>query len=190
MKKVIATALFSATVLSCGIQTTEPIHWEYVSNIPKIEVKEVRPPKIRAKPLEKSEDIILTATRVREFDQSDAQLLMRVAQAEAGNQGQEGMELIMEVILNRVNSDNSDFPDTISSVVHQKHQFETVTKGTYLTVDISPEAHLALAEIEKGKAYDEKIVAFETSSHGKVLEKYFDYAYTVGDHDFFYEKSE
>lgn len=190
MRKAIATALCGAMVLSCGIQTTEPLHWEYIPKHSQIEVKEVRAPKIRAKPPEANDGTVVKATRVREFDQSDAQLLMRVAQAEAGNQGIHGMELIIEVILNRVNSDSEAFPDTISEVVHQKSQFETVTNGMYLKVDLSPEAHLALAEIEKGIEFDEKIVGFETSSHGKVLEKYFDYAYTVGDHDFFYEKSE
>lgn len=188
MKKPIATALFSAMVLSCGIQTTEPIHWESIPKNPQIEVKEVVAPKIRAKPPKQTSGVITRATPVREFDQADAELLLKIAQAEAGNQGIEGMELIMEVIINRANSET--FPSTISDVIFQSGQFETVTNGTYKTVEVSPEAHLALAEIEKGITFDEKIIGFETTVNGKALEKYFDYAYTIGDHDFYYEKKE
>ena len=186
MKKVVATALFSAMVLSCGIQTTEPLLWEFIPKNPQIIVKAVAPPVIRAKPNKQTGEVLEKVTPTREFTQSDAQLLMRIAEAEAGNQGREGMKLIIECILNRVHSEQ--FPDTISEVVHQSGQFETVSNGKYLEVEISPTAHLALADIEKGEEFDEKIIGFETVSNGKALEKYFDYAYTIGDHDFYYAK--
>ena len=54
----------------------------------------------------------------------DAQLLMMVASAEALNQGVSGMVHVMEVILNRVASD--EFPDTVQGVVYQKSQFQKV----------------------------------------------------------------
>lgn len=46
-----------------------------------------------------------------EFTYEESQLLMGIAQAEAGNQGPDGMWLVMSVVLNRVN--NPEFPDNI-----------------------------------------------------------------------------
>ena len=123
---------------------------------------------------------------VREFSYDDAQLLMRIAQAEAGNQGIKGMELVMAVVLNRTASE--EFPDSIEEVIFQEKQFQPVTDGRFDTVTISTEAHLALAYIEAGAALDEDIVAFEITSNKRSLEAYFDYAYTVGGHDFYVSK--
>ena len=130
--------------------------------------------------------VIVPQREVREFSYEDAQLLMRIAQAEAGNQGVEGMELVMSVVLNRAASD--EFPDTIEKVIFQKNQFQPITNGSFYTVELSKEAHLALADIEAGAILDEDIVAFEITSN-RSLETYFDYAYTVGDHDFYVSKN-
>lgn len=118
----------------------------------------------------------------------DAQLLMMVAQAEAGNQGTEGMMLVMEVILNRVNDPEHAFGSNVHDVVFAKGQFESVANGSIYRVEISPECHMALAEIEKNNDYDHDIIAFETSANGRSLERYFKYKYTVGAHDFFSSK--
>ena len=48
-----------------------------------------------------------------EISYQDAQYLMHVAEAEAGNQGVEGMALVMQVVLNRVKSPK--FPNTIKT---------------------------------------------------------------------------
>lgn len=117
----------------------------------------------------------------------DAQLLLKVASAEASTQGVEGMKHVMEVILNRVRDD--DFPDTIQGVVYQKGAFETVTKGVINIIDIPAEAHLALADIEKNKDLNIEIVAFETKKNGRKLEKHFKYSFTLKDHDFYTKKN-
>lgn len=124
---------------------------------------------------------------VREFSYEEAQMLMRIAQAEAGNQGTEGMKLIMSVVLNRV-ADEA-FPDTIKKVIFQDHQFQPVQNGMYYSVELSPEVHMALADIERGQPLDNQIVAFEVLGNSS-LDKYFDYAYTVGDHNFYKTKGE
>ena len=131
--------------------------------------------------------VIVPQREVREFSYEDAQLLMRIAQAEAGNQGVEGMELVMAVVLNRAASD--EFPDTIEKVIFQNNQFQPVTDGRFYKVELSREAHLALADIEAGAILDEDIVAFEITSNNRSLETYFDYSYTVGGHDFYVSKN-
>ena len=50
-------------------------------------------------------------------------LICRIAFREAGNQCEEGQRAVMEVILNRVESDV--WPDTVEEVLSQPHQFST-----------------------------------------------------------------
>jgi len=113
-----------------------------------------------------------------EFTYEDAQLLMGIAQAEAGNQGSDGMWLVMSVVLNRVNTPG--FPDTIREVIYEKSKF--YVKGIGKT-EISPECHEALARIEKGDVAPE-IVGFEKTT-SNVLDKYFSRAFVYRDHQFY-----
>ena len=50
-------------------------------------------------------------------------LIYKITFAEAGNQEEEGQRAVIEVILNRVLSD--DFPSTVEEVLSQKNQFST-----------------------------------------------------------------
>jgi N-acetylmuramoyl-L-alanine amidase len=121
--------------------------------------------------------IDLPPVKVNEFSYEDAQLLMKVAEAEAGNQGTDGMWLIMSVIINRVNSE--DFPNTIHSVIYQEGQYSTVP--LIGSTEPSTECHEALARIEMGNVQPE-IVAFE---NGDSLDRYFSWAFKLGDHNFY-----
>lgn len=115
----------------------------------------------------------------------DAQVLMKIAQAEAGNQGVEGMALVMKTVLNRVDSD--DYPDTCYDVVSQRGQFESYRNGMYAKAVPSAECHLALAEIEMGHYKNQSVLAFEVAGV-RSLDRYFSYAFTFKDHDFYTEK--
>jgi spore germination cell wall hydrolase CwlJ-like protein len=162
---------------------TDPLKWEIIETTP-----------IEPNPVELVKNEVRytanwdadTSDNTIEVSYADAQLLMKVAQAEGGNQGIIGMQRIMEVILNRVESD--EFPNSIQEVVYQPGQFETVTQGIIYTVEISPECHQALAEVEKNLQRNKEIIAFETSVNGRSLERYFDYLYSVQDHDFYTTK--
>ena len=133
-------------------------------------------PEQEADPEEKREVIELTY--------EEAQLLMKIAQAEAGNQGEEGMWLVMSVVINRKNDEA--FPDTIKEVAYQKNCFATVTTDKINKVELSLEAHTALARIEKGEVKPD-IVGFENKSNNS-LERYFDFAFTYLDHNFYTNK--
>jgi N-acetylmuramoyl-L-alanine amidase len=113
-----------------------------------------------------------------EFTYEEAQLLMGIAEAEAGNQGPDGMWLVMSVVLNRVKS--PEFPDSIKAVIYQESQF--YAKGIGKT-EISPECHEALARIERGDVAPQ-IIAFERTTN-KTLEKYFSSAFGYRDHQFY-----
>ena len=117
---------------------------------------------------------------VLEISIDDAQLLMRTAWAEAGNQGEDGMWLVMSVIMNRVN--DSDWPDNVHDVVYQQSQFATPAKLS----DVETEAHLALARLETGSICP-GIIAFETIKSNK-LDRYFDQVFEYKDHQFYAKK--
>lgn len=113
-----------------------------------------------------------------EVTYEEAQELMEIASAEALNQGEDGMLLVMSVIINRVNS--SEYPNTIHGVIHQSHQF--YTKGMK-SAEITPEVHMALARLEMGNLYPE-LVAFERKDNN-ALDVYYSEAFTHGDHTFY-----
>lgn len=113
-----------------------------------------------------------------EVTQAEAQELMQIASAEALNQGENGMLLVMSVVMNRVAS--PDYPNDIHSVIHSPHQFYTAGMKS---AQITPEVHLALAELEMGNLYPE-IIAFERAD-SNFLDVYYDEAFTFGDHCFY-----
>lgn len=59
----------------------------------------------------------------------EMELLAQLVEAEAGNQPFEGKCLVVDVILNRVES--PDFPNSIEEVIFQDGQFSVVTNGAY-----------------------------------------------------------
>lgn len=59
----------------------------------------------------------------------EMEVLAQLVEAEAGNQPFEGKCLVVDVILNRVES--PDFPDTISEVIFAPGQFSVVKNGAF-----------------------------------------------------------
>ena len=120
-----------------------------------------------------------------EVSYEDAQCLMKIAQAEAGNQSVDGMALVMQTVLNRVADD--DFPDTVYEVIAQDGQFQSYANGMYDKAFPTADCHMALAEIEMGMFSDDTVIAFEVAGV-RSLDKYFFYAFTLGGHDFYTKK--
>lgn len=123
-------------------------------------------------------------SKVNEFTYEESQLLMHLAEAEAGNQGEDGMWLVMSVVMNRVN--DPDWPDNITDVIYQKNQFSPVSDGRLNKVELSKEVHTALARIEKGEVAPE-IIGFEVKDSNE-LEKYFRAVFGYRDHVFYVKK--
>lgn len=100
-----------------------------------------------------------------ELDFDEAQLLMKLAWSEAGNQGIEGQLVIMNVVMNRVADEN--FPDNVKDVIYQKlgnyYQFSVVGNGVFQNAEPTEETHLALAELESGKDISQGALFFEAS---------------------------
>lgn len=108
----------------------------------------------------------------------DLDLLAWVVRAEAGNQPVEGKRAVVDVVLNRVDSET--FPDTIEEVIFQRGQFTCVQNGALdraaRTVD--EEDYLAVL-MELDNRTDDQILFFSTGKcrNGEFVCK-------IGDHYF------
>ena len=66
---------------------------------------------------------------VRIISDEELELLALVTMAEAEDESELGKRLVIDTVLNRV--DSSHFPDTITDVIYQKHQFTSMWNGRY-----------------------------------------------------------
>lgn len=62
-----------------------------------------------------------------DISDEDIELIALVTMAEAGGEGEEGQRLVIDTILNRVDSEH--FPNTIQGVIYQKNAFTPVENG-------------------------------------------------------------
>lgn len=118
-----------------------------------------------------------------EIELGDKELLAQLIQAEAGNQDLEGMQLVADVVLNRVADPR--FPDTIEEVIFQTNptQFSVTKNGMFEEAgwNISEDAYLAV-ELEWEEQLNTGILYF-SSTRRPVNGKN---AFKHGDHWFSY----
>ncbi len=126
------------------------------------------------------------------ISEEDYEVLLRIVEAEAGGEDEDGKLLVANVVLNRVS--NKSFPDTIKEVVFQKDngvtQFSPVSSGRYYKVKISEETKAAVERALKGEDISEGALFFAARKYadsGKM--KWFDdnrtFLFQHGGHEFF-----
>ncbi len=113
-----------------------------------------------------------------ELEYDELEYLAACVEAEAGTEGLIGKRLVVDVILNRIDSDN--FPDTITDVINAPGQFEVVRNGSINKVDISQETFEAI-EMELEHRTDDTIMYFRSGKYGTGTP-----AYKVNNHYFSY----
>lgn len=127
-----------------------------------------------------------------ELSEADYEALLKIVQAEAGNQDETGKMLVAGVVLNRVKDEK--FPDTVTEVVMQqengRYQFSPVANGSYYRVKVSSETKKAVERVLKGEDITEGALYFAAREYAdpekmkwfdNSLEKLFSY----GGHEFF-----
>lgn len=119
--KIMLAALMCSLVFTLtGAQTTELTPVRVV--IEESEVETIEPIKvIEPKVIEPVEEEILT--------QEEIELIALITMAEAEGEPEEGQRLVIDTILNRVDSELSYFPDTVYDVIYQKNAFSSVWDG-------------------------------------------------------------
>jgi spore germination cell wall hydrolase CwlJ-like protein len=122
----------------------------------------------------------------------DLDMLMRIVEAEAGNQDEDGKLLVANVVLNRVASEK--FPDNVTDVVLQKDngvsQFSPVSNGSIWSVKISQETGEAVERALEGEDISEGALYFVARKYADSEKlKWFDrnltFLFEHGGHEFF-----
>ena len=135
---------------------------------------------------------VLEQTKKYQLSDKDYDALLRIVEAEAGGEDQDGKLLVANVVLNRVHNDL--FPDTVLEVVMQKEQgiaqFSPTVDGRYTNVCVSDDTVAAVEralygeDISRGALY---FCAREKADSDKL--KWFDRKLTrlfsYGHHEFF-----
>lgn len=129
-----------------------------------------------------------------QLDQADLDVLLRIVEAEAGCEDEEGKLLVANVILNRLNSEK--FPDSITEIVFQREngvsQFSPVADGSYSKVTISQETVNAVGRALAGEDISRGALYFAARKYADSESmRWFDEKLTLlfrhGGHEFFSE---
>ena len=122
----------------------------------------------------------------------DMELLLRIVEAEAGNQDEDGRLLVANVVLNRVASEA--FPDTIKDVVLQEqdgnYQFSPVANGRIWKVKVTGATERAVERALSGEDISDGALYFVArqyadSSSVRWFDNHLTYLFEWGDHEFF-----
>lgn len=129
---------------------------------------------------------------VYELSEDDLEVLLRIVEAEAGGEDEDGRLLVANVVLNRVNSE--DFPATVKEVVFQQSegvtQFSPVASGRYYTVEISEETVSAVGRALLGEDISQGALYFASRKYANSDRmRWFDtkltFLFEHGGHEFF-----
>lgn len=122
----------------------------------------------------------------------DMEALLRIVEAEAGCEDEDGKLLVANVVLNRVNNDS--FPETVTEVVFQREngvtQFSPVANGRYYTVEISESTISAVGRALTGEDISDGALYFAARKYADSDKmKWFDdnltFLFSHGGHEFF-----
>lgn len=175
IKTYVAT-LMSACVLITGINVYA---METKADHAKVVFNEVVPIQVEETPIEEVindvevvqevEEVIVIETPVEEtysISEDDIRLIALITMAEAEGESELGKRLVIDTILNRVDSDSPYYPDTVHGVIYQKNQFEAAWNGRidrcYVMDDI---VQLVKEELQSRTNYD--VMFFRTLHYSK-----------------------
>jgi N-acetylmuramoyl-L-alanine amidase len=119
---------------------------------------------------------------------NDREILLRIVEAEAGDQDIRGRRLVANVILNRVKS--KEFPNTVKAVVFSPRQFSPVSDGSYYRVKVSNATKKAVAQALNGRDDSEGALYFmwregADSTNASWFDRSLTKLFTYGCHEFF-----
>lgn len=127
-----------------------------------------------------------------ELSEKDLEALLRIVEAEAGGEDEDGKLLVANVVLNRV--EDEAFPDSVCEVVFQQNngvtQFSPVRNGRYWSVEISEETVRAVERALEGEDISEGALYFAARKHAdsdkmKWFDEKLNFLFVHGGHEFF-----
>lgn len=101
-----------------------------------------------------------------ELTYPEAVALMKIGKCEGGDTV-DAQLAVMNVIINRIKTDKSDFKDieTVGEAIFQDGQFATVETGAFENAELNTNSHIALALLESGIELVNGALWFESSSN-------------------------
>lgn len=129
---------------------------------------------------------------VYKLSEEELETLLRIVEAEAGGEDEEGKLLVANVVLNRV--ENDKFPDTVTEVVFQQEngvtQFSPIRNGRYWRVEISEETKAAVQRALEGEDISGGALFFAARKYAdnnkmKWFDENLDFLFVHGGHEFF-----
>ena len=135
---------------------------------------------------------VLEQTKKYQLSDRDYEALLRIVEAEAGGEDQNGKLLVANVVLNRVNNDR--FPDTVWDVVMQREQgiaqFSPTVDGRYQNVDVSEDTVEAVERALYGEDISQGALYFcarekADSDRLKWFDRKLTRLFSYGNHEFF-----
>lgn len=106
---------------------------------------------------------IKTMERKCPYTDEEIELIALVTLAEAEGECEEGKRLVIDTILNRV--DSSYFPNTVSEVIYQKNQFSSMWNGRCARVTVSNDI-CELVREEINSRYNADVIFFTANDYG------------------------
>lgn len=126
------------------------------------------------------------------LEEEEMEALLRIVEAEAGTEDEDGKLLVANVVLNRVADEN--FPDSVTGVVFQREkgvtQFSPVANGTYWKVQISEETVEAVERALNGEDISQGALYFAARKYAdsdrmKWFDENLTFLFSHGGHEFF-----
>lgn len=180
---MILPALLCTIGLSVKIISSAALTPEKNEPIPVVESKVIYEPinqiSISYQPVQETEVTVTIEEECKEeiLSDEDIELIALVTMAEAEGECEEGKRLVIDTILNRVNSEY--FPDTVYDVIYQKSQFSSMWNGRvdkcYVRDDI---CELVREELKQQSNYE--VMFFTAGNYGR----YGTPMFQVGNHYF------
>ncbi len=118
--------------------------------------------------------------------------LLRIVEAEAGGEDEDGKLLVANVVLNRVNNEN--FPDTVTEVVMQRQQgvaqFSPTVDGRFRSIKVSEETYQAVERALYGEDISQGALYFcarklTDSNKMQWFDRHLTRLFSYGNHEFF-----
>lgn len=174
LKRIIQSiVIFSSTLMLFSVANNES-----PKQTQTLETVVVESPQYSSVP-SKMVEIKSMSKTINEIDltEEEIELIALIIMAEAEGESEEGQRLVIDTILNRVESEY--FPDTVSEVIYQPSQFSCVWNGRVDRCYVKEElCQLIREEIRSRTNYD--VMFFTAGKYGNYGEPMF----SVGNHYF------
>ena len=98
------------------------------------------------------------------MSKEDMELIAHMTMAEAEGESEYGQRLVIDTILNRV--DSNTFPDSVYGVLYQPYQFSSIKDGRFARCHVKKELYeLVVEEVQNRTNYD--VIFFRTGHYSE-----------------------